>query len=91
MIIDCQSCPVRDLHCQDCMVTALLGREPGELPLAPAPGELPLLPLPGELPLDSTERAAVMRFVASGLVSTQEGATVQVRRDPWSAHARAVG
>ena len=24
MIIDCQSCPVRDLHCADCMVTAML-------------------------------------------------------------------
>ena len=23
VIIDCQTCPVRDLHCDDCMVTAL--------------------------------------------------------------------
>lgn len=33
MIIDCQSCPVRDLHCSDCMVTALLMPASGELPL----------------------------------------------------------
>ena len=33
MIIDCQSCPVRDLHCADCMVTALLVPQGAELPL----------------------------------------------------------
>lgn len=33
MIIDCQSCPVRDLHCDDCMVTALLTPSSAELPL----------------------------------------------------------
>ena len=33
MIIDCQSCPVRDLHCGDCMVTALLEPPTADLPL----------------------------------------------------------
>ena len=33
MIIDCQSCPVRDLHCDDCMVTALAAPQGAELPL----------------------------------------------------------
>ncbi len=33
MIIDCQSCPVRDLHCDDCMVTALMAPTGGQLPL----------------------------------------------------------
>ena len=33
MIIDCQTCPVRDLHCDDCMVPALLAPETGELGL----------------------------------------------------------
>ena len=33
MIIDCQSCPVRDLHCDDCMVTAFLTPASAELPL----------------------------------------------------------
>lgn len=31
MIIDCDSCAVRDLECGDCVVTALLGGPPGEL------------------------------------------------------------
>ena len=33
MIIECQSCPVRDLHCADCMVTALLVPQGSQLPL----------------------------------------------------------
>lgn len=33
MIIDCQSCPVRELHCDDCMVTALLAPQGSTLPL----------------------------------------------------------
>jgi hypothetical protein len=33
MIIECQSCPVRDLHCADCMVTALLAPQGSQLPL----------------------------------------------------------
>lgn len=33
MIIDCQSCPVRELHCADCMVSALLAPQETELPL----------------------------------------------------------
>jgi hypothetical protein len=38
MIIDCHSCPVRDVHCDDCMVTALLAPQATELPLDPAEG-----------------------------------------------------
>jgi hypothetical protein len=33
MIIDCQSCPVRELHCDDCMVTALVMTPGSQLPL----------------------------------------------------------
>jgi hypothetical protein len=33
VIIDCQTCPVRDVHCSDCMVTALLAPASAELPL----------------------------------------------------------
>ena len=73
MIIDCQSCPVRELHCADCMVTALA------------------TPTGSELPLDAAEQAAVGRLVAAGLVSAQEGAAATARREPWAAHARAVG
>lgn len=31
MIIDCDSCEVRGLACDDCVVSALLGGPPGEL------------------------------------------------------------
>ncbi|GAB3436390.1 hypothetical protein GCM10027517_06440 [Phycicoccus ginsengisoli] len=73
VIIDCQTCPVRDLHCADCMVPALLA------------------PQDARLPLDAAERAAVTRFVEAGLVSVPEASSVQARREPWGAHARAVG
>ena len=33
VIIDCTSCPVRELHCGDCMVTALLEPPTADLPL----------------------------------------------------------
>lgn len=36
MIIDCKTCPVRDLHCDDCMVTALLAPHTADVPLDPA-------------------------------------------------------
>jgi hypothetical protein len=72
VIIDCTSCPVRELSCGDCMVTALL-----EPPTA-------------EVPLDSSERAAVTLFVASGLVTAQEASGLRARREPWDG-ARAVG
>ena len=35
VIIDCTACPVRDLHCGDCMVTALLEPPTADLPLDP--------------------------------------------------------
>lgn len=31
MIIDCDSCEVRGLQCDDCVVSALLGGPPGEI------------------------------------------------------------
>lgn len=33
MLIDCDSCVVRDLACGDCVVSAILGREPGSVEL----------------------------------------------------------
>jgi hypothetical protein len=41
MLVDCQTCPVRDVHCADCMVTALTAiplRPPGPRPTAAAGG-----------------------------------------------------
>jgi hypothetical protein len=76
MIIDCQSCPVRDLHCDDCMVTALVALES---------------PRVDELVLDAAERVAVSRLAAAGLVSAQTAAEARARREPWARHVRAVG
>jgi hypothetical protein len=33
VIIDCTTCPVRELHCGDCMVSALLDPPTADLPL----------------------------------------------------------
>lgn len=33
VIIDCQTCPVRELHCDDCMVSTLLAPPTADLPL----------------------------------------------------------
>ena len=35
MIVDCDSCPVRQTHCADCVVTALMSPSAAELPLDP--------------------------------------------------------
>jgi hypothetical protein len=36
VIIDCTACPVRELQCGDCMVTALLEPPTADLPLDPS-------------------------------------------------------
>ncbi len=74
MVMDCDTCPVRGLRCDDCVVTAL--------------GHLPVVALSdGELLLDAAERRAVDRFVAAGLVSPEVAGTVVARREPWSRDA----
>ena len=74
MVMDCDTCPVRGLRCDDCVVTAL--------------GHLPVVALSdGELLLDAAERRAVDRFVAAGLVSPEVADAVVARREPWSRNA----
>lgn len=71
MVVDCDTCPVRGVRCDDCVVTAL--------------GHLPVVVLSeGELPLDPAERRAVGRFVAAGLVTAEVADTLVARREPWS-------
>lgn len=56
MHIDCQTCPVRERMCGDCMVAHLFTLEPPRR-------------LPAEAPtLDRSERAALDMFVTLGLV-----------------------
>ena len=75
MLVDCQTCPVRDVHCAECMVTALTA-----IPLRPG------AVVPGSdqhrgdasgtvigtvtAPLDRAERRAVSALLAAGLVTT---------------------
>ena len=62
MLIDCQTCPVRDVHCADCMVTAL-----ADIPVG-APGAMRAT---RGLPLDRAERRAVSVLVTAGLVTPE--------------------
>ena len=74
MVVDCDTCPVRHVRCDDCLVTALRS--------LPVVSQLRLAD--GELVLDVAEQRAVARFVAAGLVSDDEAATVTARREPWT-------
>lgn len=54
MLIDCDNCEMRNIACDDCMVTALLGSAPAEAP--------------GAVRIDEGERAALGALAESGLV-----------------------
>lgn len=69
LTIVCSRCPVRDIHCGDCMVTALV--DPDAMGLG------------SDLPLDADERAAVTACVRAGLVTAESAATVRARRAPF--------
>ncbi|GGL22573.1 hypothetical protein H9L10_06895 [Phycicoccus endophyticus] len=78
--IDCRTCPVRELHCDDCMVPVLLSITAG--------------PSRSQAGLDVQERAAVTRLVRAGLVDPEEAARARARLDPAvlpAPGARAVG
>lgn len=86
MSVECRTCPVRELHCGDCMVPVLLSLT--------APERHP------ETALDPDERTAVTRLVQAGLVDPEEASRVRVRLDtpavglgaaPTETGGRAVG
>ncbi len=77
MTVECRTCPVRELHCGDCMVPVLL--------------ELTASPLRTETALDAEERAAVTRLVHAGLVDVEEAARARVRLDTGAAFAATEG
>jgi hypothetical protein len=78
MLVDCQTCPVRDVHCADCMVTAL-----NEIPLRSAASRRDV-ERGGALtaPLDRAERRAVSAFLAAGLVSTGTANAARAELEP---------
>lgn len=73
LTIDCATCPVQNVGCAECMVTAL--RSP--VALEDPTGQF-------DLPLDRHERAVVSRLVASGLVSAETANRARAEREPWS-------
>lgn len=76
LTILCARCPVRDIQCGDCMVTALI--DPASMGLG------------SDLPLDLDERAAVTACVRAGLITAEAAASVRSQRAPFDI-GRAVG
>jgi len=66
VFVECASCPVRGVHCGDCVITALHG-----VTVAVDPRDAVAGPddESGLAALDVSERLAVHAFVASGLLS----------------------
>ena len=60
MTVECRTCPVRELHCGDCMVPVLL--------------DLAAPSVRFDLALDPEERSAVTRLVEAGLVTPDTAA-----------------
>ena len=87
MLVDCQTCPVRDVHCADCMVTALTvtplrsgARTSGAGrtdPVGRPPGVASTT-----VPLDRAERRAVSALLAAGLVTTATANAARAELDP---------
>ena len=90
MLVDCQTCPVRDVHCADCMVTALTAltaiplrsgvRTSGAGHDAHAGG--PPAGAGGTAPRDRPERRAVSAFLAAGLVTSTTANAALAELDP---------
>lgn len=79
LTIDCATCPVRDVGCAECMVTALQSPVALEDPSA------------SDLPLDRREREVVSRLVASGLVGAETATRARAQREPWSEYDAVAG
>ena len=66
MTVECRTCPVRELHCGDCMVPVLLDLTAPSVRLEHA--------------LDPEERAVVTRLVEAGLRRPRDGGARPGRR-----------
>ena len=67
MTVECRTCPVRELHCGDCMVPVLI--------------ELAAPSARAEHGLDPQERAAVTLLVQAGLVDVESAARARAVTD----------
>lgn len=101
MLVDCQTCPVRDVHCAECVVTALtaIPLRPGAMD--PGAGQHPHQHShqhPDErreealadptAPLDRAERRAVSALLAAGLVTTATANAARAQLAPVAADPR---
>ena len=77
MAVECRTCPVRELRCDECMVPVLLSLT--DLSARP------------ETALDPEERAVVTRLVRAGLVDPETAATVRATLEPLADPARPTG
>jgi hypothetical protein len=102
MLVDCQTCPVRDVHCAECVVTALntlttipvLGPDgPPEqtLGVVGRAGRPAAADADGTVPLDRAERRAVSALLAAGLVTTAAANSARARLDEELPARRAGG
>ena len=79
MTVECRTCPVRELHCGDCMVPVLL-----DLAAPTLRGDLVEPTLRVALALDPQERAAVTNLVLAGLVDAETASRARARLEPAS-------
>lgn len=82
MLVDCQACPVRDVHCADCMVTALT-----RIPM-PTLRPVEERAASDTLALDPAERRAMAVLVAAGLVDRAEAEHASARVERGTAERR---
>jgi len=70
MLIDCDSCAMRDRACGDCVVTVLLGTPSVRPDDVPGTDEIvaSATPVPSQVELDGAERAAIAVLAGQGLV-----------------------
>lgn len=85
MTVECRTCPVRELHCGDCMVPVLL-----DLAAPTLRGDLAESTLRVDLALDPQERAAVTNLVLAGLVDAETASRARARLEPASPHLTGV-
>ncbi|MBO1766883.1 MULTISPECIES: hypothetical protein [Allobranchiibius] len=76
MHIECRSCPARDRHCADCMVTVLL-----QMPVPRTDAH----DADADLAPDEQERRGLEVLVAAGLVSPADAYAARAVREPGRA------
>lgn len=84
LLIDCQSCPVRDVACGECMVTAM-AEYARENPSPELPDAKPQTVAEG-LALDRREQRAVDLLAELGMVTQQTAMTAVAQRERWGAY-----